>query len=184
MFGAGDEKFAKTIKASSTEEGALTKQTYYMRLPKIKKLLDSLEADFKASKKTLEEVFGKNSSIAKGGYIRVAGAWIWCKSPHKLLNYLLMSSEAQIQNEAINLAARKACEDGLTKLNARKPAIGARLLLAYHDENSWECPENMTHDMKAIADWMYGQASKNLGLRKETLVTGTAKVGKSWYEVH
>ncbi len=67
---------------------------------------------------------------------------------------------------------------GLTKLNGRKPAIGARRLLAYHDENSWECPESMTAEVKAVTDWMYGQASKNLGLKSETLVTGTGKVGK------
>lgn len=184
MFGAGDEKFAKTIKAATTQEGALTKQTYFVRLPKIKKLLDNLEADFKATKKALEEVFGKTSAIAKGGFVQVAGAWLWCKSPHKLLNYLLMGSEAQVQNEAINLACRRAYDEGLMKLNGRKPAIGGRLLLAYHDENSWECPENMTQEVKAITDWMYGQASKNLKLRKETLVTGTGKVGKSWLEVH
>lgn len=184
MFGAGDEKFAKTIKAATTQEGALTKQTYFVRLPKIKKLLDNLEADFKATKKALEEVFGKTSAIAKGGFVQVAGAWLWCKSPHKLLNYLLMGSEAQVQNEAINLACRRAYDEGLMKLNGRKPAIGGRLLLAYHDENSWECPENMTQEVKAITDWMYGQASKNLKLRKETLVTGTGKVGKSWLDVH
>lgn len=184
LFGAGDEKFAKTIKAATTQEGALTKQTYFIRLPKIKKLLDDLEADYKATKKALEEVFGKTAAISKGGFVKVAGAWLWCKSPHKLLNYLLMGSESQIQNEAINLACRRACEEGLTKLNGRKPAIGARLLLAYHDENSWECPESMTQEVKAITDWMYGQASKNLGLKSETLVTGTGKVGKSWLEVH
>jgi DNA polymerase I-like protein with 3'-5' exonuclease and polymerase domains len=184
LFGAGDEKFAKTIKASTTEEGALTKQTYFVRLPKIKKLIDDLEADFKATKKALEEVFGKTAAISKGGFVKVAGAWLWCKSPHKLLNYLLMGSESQVQNEAINLACRRTCEEGLTKLNGRKPAIGARLLLAYHDENSWECPEDMTQDVKAVIDWMYGQASRNLGLKEETLVTGTGKVGKNWLEVH
>ncbi|QHR75779.1 putative DNA polymerase [Escherichia phage tootiki] len=184
MFGAGDEKFAKTIKASSTEEGALTKQTYFVRLPKIKKLLDRLEEDFKATKKALEEVFGKTSAIAKGGYIKVAGAWLWCKSPHKLLNYTLMGSEAQVQNEGINLANRELTERKLTVLNGRKPAIGARWVCSYHDEVSLEVPTKDVPDVKEIIDRMYGQASKNLGLKSKTLVTGTGKVGKTWYAVH
>ncbi len=95
-----------------------------------------------------------------------------------------MGSEAQVQNEAINLACRRMIDEGLMKLNGRKPAIGARLLCSYHDETSWECPESMTAEVKAVTDWYYGQASKNLGLKSETLVTGTGKVGKSWYEVH
>lgn len=184
LFGSGDERFSKTIKASSVQEGAMVKQTYFQRLPKIRALLDDLEEDFKASKKVLTEVFGKSSAIAKGGFVRVAGAYLWCKSPHKLLNYLLMGTEAQIQNEAINLACRRMIDEGLMKLNGRKPAIGARLLCAYHDETSWECPVEDVPKVKDVCDWYYGQASKNLKLKRETLVTGSAQVGKSWLEVH
>ena len=184
LFGSGDERFSKTIKAATVQEGALTKQTYFIRLPKIKALMEDLEEDFKASKKALEAEFGKNAAIAKGGFVHVAGAHLWVKSPHKLLNYLLMGTEAQIQNEAINLACRAMIEKGLMRLNGRKPAIGARLLCAYHDETSWECPEEDAVKVKEVTDWYYGQASKNLGLKRETLVTGSAQVGKSWLEVH
>ncbi|MCP6156698.1 hypothetical protein NL403_26500, partial [Klebsiella pneumoniae] len=86
----------------------------------------------------LAEVFGQTSAIAKGGFVHVAGAHLWVKSPHKLLNYLLMGTEAQIQNEAVNLACRRMVEEGLMVQNGRKPAIGARLLCAYHDEQSYE----------------------------------------------
>ena len=146
--------------------------------------MDRLEADFKATKKALEEVFGKTAAIAKGGFVKVAGAWLWCKSPHKLLNYLLMGSESQVQNEGINLANRELTSRGLTILNGRKPAIGARWVCSYHDEVSLEVPTPNVPDVKEIIDRMYGQASNNLGLREETLVTGTGKVGKSWLSVH
>lgn len=184
LFGGGDEKFAKTIKVKTTEEGARIKQTYFTRLPKIKALLDRLEDEFKATKKALGQVFGKTHPICKGGFITVAGAYLWCNSPHKILNYLLMGSEAQVQNEAVNWACRQMLDKGLMKLNGRKPAIGARLLCAYHDENSWEVPNEMVHDAKAVIDEMYGTASKALGLLPETLVTGTGKVGKNWLDVH
>ncbi|AZV02151.1 DNA polymerase [Pectobacterium phage Arno162] len=184
LFGGGDERFAKTIKMRDKDEGARVKQVYFTRLPKIKALLDNLEDDFKVSKKALAEVFGQTSAIAKGGFVHVAGAHLWVKSPHKLLNYLLMGTEAQIQNEAVNLACRRMVEEGLMVQNGRKPAIGARLLCAYHDEQSYECPDEMTTKVKAITDWMYGQASENLKLLPNTLVTGAAKIGKNWLEVH
>lgn len=184
LFGAGDEKFAKTIKMRDKDEGARTKQTYFVRLPKIKELLDKLEGEFKESKGMLKEVFGQSHAISKGGFVHVAGAHLWVKSPHKLLNYLLMGTEAQIQNEAVNLACRKMFEQGLMIPDGRNPAIGARLLCAYHDEQSFECPVEMTGQVKGITDWMYGQASENLGLLPDTLVTGAAKVGKNWLEVH
>lgn len=184
MFGAGDEKFAKTIKMRDKDEGARTKATYFTRLPKIKALLDKLEAEFKESKQNLADIFGQTSAIAKGGFVHVAGAYLWVKSPHKLLNYLLMGTEACIQNEAVNIACRRMVEQGLMTLNGRKPAIGARLLCAYHDEQSYECPVEMTVAVKEVTDWMYKKASENLGLREETLVTGAAKVGKNWLQVH
>lgn len=184
LFGGGDEKFAKTIKVGSTEEGAKIKQTYFVRLPKIKALLDRLEMEFKATKKALGQVFGKSHPITRGGYIQVAGAYLWCNSPHKILNYLLMGSEAQVQNEAVNWACRQMMEQGLMKLNGLKPAIGARLLCAYHDENSWEVPDENVHAAKAIIDEMYHHASVELGLNSDTLVTGTGKVGRNWLDVH
>lgn len=184
LFGAGDEKFAKTIKMRDKDEGARTKQTYFVRLPKIKALLDRLEREFKESKENLADVFGQSSAIAKGGFVHVAGAHLWVKSPHKLLNYLLMGTEAQIQNEAVNLACRRMVEEGLMKIEGRAPAIGARLLCAYHDEQSFECPDDMIVKVKEITDWMYGQASENLGMLPQTLVTGAAKVGQNWLQVH
>lgn len=44
----------------------------------------------------------KEHSYGRGGFIEVAGgAWLYCDSEHKLLNYLLMGSEAQLQQEAV-----------------------------------------------------------------------------------
>ena len=129
-------------------------------------------------------MFGQSHAISKGGFVHVAGAYLWVKSPHKLLNYLLMGTEAQIQNEAVNIACRRMVEEGLMELNGREVAKGARLLCAYHDEQSYECPIEMTTKVKEVTDWMYGQASANLRLQKETLVTGAAKVGSNWLAVH
>lgn len=173
LFGAGDEKFARTVKKRTAAEGKEVKETYFRRLPKLKALLDRLEKEWKEHK------------WKRGGYIKVAGAWLYCNSSHKLLNYLLMGSEAQVQNEAVNLANRKLIETGWTKLNGLKPAIGVRWVCSYHDEATVECPEDIAMDVKlTVNDWKYGQASKNLGLHEDTLVTGAAKIGKNWLDVH
>lgn len=173
LFGAGDEKFARTAKKRTAAEGKAIKETYFKRLPKLRALLDRLEQQWRKHK------------WKRGGYIRVAGAWLFCKSSHKLLNYLLMGSEASVQNEAVNLANRKLVENGWTKLNGLKPAVGVRWVCSYHDEATVECPEDIAMDVKReVCDWKYGQASKNLGLHPDTLVTGTAKVGYNWLDVH
>lgn len=184
LFGAGDDKFALTIKMKSKEEGAMVKQTYFTKLPKIKRLIDRLEEDFKMYKKALEEEFGKSHPISKGGFVHVAGAYVWVKSPHKLLNYLLMGSEAQVQNEAVNLLCRRLLEEGHMVLNGRKPCTGARLLACIHDEASMESPNDIIGAVKDAMSWHYGEASKNLGLKTKTLVTGEAKAGESWLAVH
>jgi len=90
LFGAGDAKFANTVGYKTAAQGKAVKENYYQRLPKVKALIDRLENQW------------KQNSFRKGGYIEVAGdTWVWCPSSHKLLNYLLMGSEAALQNEAI-----------------------------------------------------------------------------------
>lgn len=90
LFGAGDAKFANTVGYKTAKQGKAVKDNYYQRLPKVKALIDRLESQW------------KRNSFRKGGYIEVAGdTWVWCPSTHKLLNYLLMGSEAALQNEAI-----------------------------------------------------------------------------------
>ena len=90
LFGAGNSKFAQTLKKSSAEEGQRIKESFETKLPALGALQDRLRKMFK------ENPYGR------GGFIEVAGGtWLYCDSEHKLLNYLLMGSEAQLQQEAV-----------------------------------------------------------------------------------
>lgn len=90
LFGSGDERFAQTLKLKTAAQGKAIKEEYVKSLPAIGVLLDSLKKQFKENK------------YGSGGFIQVAGGtWVWCNSEHKLLNYLLMGSEAQVQQEAV-----------------------------------------------------------------------------------
>lgn len=90
IFGGGAAKLASTLGLKTAKEGAQIKESMFKRLPKLGDLQKRLE-------KQCQE-----NSFRNGGYIQVAGGtWVWCGSKHKLLNYLLMGSEAALQNEAI-----------------------------------------------------------------------------------
>src|SRR5690606_30386619 len=99
----GDEKFAITVGYRKASEGKKVKENYYKRLPKVKKLIDNLKKQW------------KSHPYKRGGYIQVAGdTWVWCPSEHKLLNYLLMGSEAALQNEAICWVNMQIEKEGLS----------------------------------------------------------------------
>lgn len=173
LFGAGDEKFANTIKAKGgAREGKMIKETYFRNMPKLKALIDSLEACWEA-----HQAHG-------GGYVQVGDKWLWVKSKHKLLNYLLMGVEADIENEAVHIANKRFVDEGYQILNPCAPSTGVKWLCSYHDEFTIECPTEQVKEVQKIVDWTYGQASRNLGIREETLVTGTSVCGQSWLDVH
>lgn len=162
LFGAGDVKLANTLKVrGGAKAGKVIKQSFRSKLRKAADLQDRLEEQW------------ENNPHAGGGYIQVAGnTWVWCPSKHKLLNYLLMGSEAVLQNEAIIWLNIQIEKRGLT--GAQKMAI--------HDEITAEFPLEEEEEGKKVMSEMYGECSKRIGL--DVLVTGTAKSGKNWLEVH
>lgn len=161
LFGAGDAKFANTVGYKKAEQGKKVKENYYKRLPKVKELIDRLKDQWQ------ENVF------RKGGYIEVAGGtWVWCPSEHKLLNYLLMGSEAALQNEAI-------C---WVNMQIRKQKLQGNQLGSFHDELTFEFPLTEEREGIKLLSEMYGKASEKMGL--DILVTGTAQSGRNWAEIH
>ena len=161
LFGAGDQKFANTLGYKTAKEGKSVKENYFRRLPKVKALFDRLVSQWKANK------------WGRGGYIQVAGgAWVWCPSEHKLLNYLLMGSEAQLQNEAI-------C---WVNMRIMKIALSGKQLAGIHDELTFEFDESEEQEARNVLSRMYGEASRRFGL--SVPVTGTAQIGKNWLNIH
>lgn len=161
LFGAGDAKFAQTVGFKSAVDGKKVKENYYRRLPKVKALSDSLKSTW------------KQNTWRSGGYIEVAGdTWVWCPSEHKLLNYLLMGSEATVQNEAICWA----------NMEIKRLGLSGKQLAGIHDEVTFEFDLNELEQGKKVLSQMYGEASKRMGL--EVLVTGTAQAGRNWNSIH
>lgn len=161
LFGGGDKKFATTVGLKTADQGKKIKEAYFLQLPLLKAVIDKMEKQFKDNRE------------GSGGFIQVAGGvWLYCKSKHKLLNYLLMGSEAILQNVAIIWKCSMYEKEG----------IPARQQLTIHDEQTDECPEQFTNRVKVIMSRMYGEASKIIKL--EVPVTGSAVAGKSYLEVH
>jgi len=162
LFGAGDEKLANTLKVSGgAKQGAKIKDSFRSKLAKAGELQDRLVRQW------------RENSFRKGGYIQVCGdTWVWCPSEHKLLNYLLMGSEAVLQNQAI-------C--WVNKEIARRKLHGFQLL-AIHDELTFEFPIDEEQEGISLLSEMYGKASQDVGL--DVLVTGSAMSGKNWLEIH
>lgn len=161
LFGAGDEKFANTVGYSTANQGKKVKETYYEKLPKIKALLDKLEKQW------------SENSYGRGGYIEVAGGtWVYCGSKHKLLNYLLMGSEAVVQNEAVNWVNEEMAKRGLS----------GKQLATVHDEATFEFPIEEEKEGIKIMSEMYGAASDAIGLTVR--ITGSAMSGENWLDIH
>ena len=161
LFGSGQEKFANVVGYKTAAQGKKVMDNYFERLPKVKNLIDGLKEQWLSNK------------FRGGGYIETAGGVkVWCGSEHKMLNYLLMGSEATLQNEAINWVNEQMKVRGLN----------GKQLGSFHDELTFEFPLNEEKEGIQLMSEMYGEASKRLGL--EVLVTGTAQSGKSWAEIH
>lgn len=161
LFGGGDEKLAQTLKLRTAAQGKVIKETFTAKLPAMGEL-----------QKRLLNMY-KENRYGKGGFIQVAGGtWLYCMSEHKLLNYLLMGSEATIQNQAICWVNNQIDLRGLH----------GKQVLAVHDECTFEFPEEEKEQGLKLLSEMYGVASKKLGM--EVLVTGTAQAGYSYLDIH
>lgn len=161
LFGSGDQKFAITVGLSSAADGKRIKDNYFTRLPKLKAVIDKLESQFKKNK------------VGSGGYVQVAGGvWLYCYSKHKLLNYLLMGSEAILQQVALIWKNSQY----------EKLELGIKQVLNVHDENTDECPDDIIDHAKDIHSRMYLEASKIIKLAVP--VEGTPSVGLNYLEVH
>lgn len=162
LFGAGDEKLANTLKVSGgAKQGKMIKERFKRKLSGAGDLTERLKEQW------------LDNPWHKGGFIEVAGnTWVWCPSEHKLLNYLLMGSEAVLQNQAI-------C---WVNPQIEKRGLHGNQLLSIHDELTFEFPVEEESDGINLLSEMYGNASKAIGL--EVLVTGTAMSGKNWLEIH
>lgn len=162
LFGAGDVKLANTLKVSGgANAGAKIKESFRKKLEKAGQLQDRLIKQW------------KDNSFRGGGYIEVCGnTWVWCPSEHKLLNYLLMGSEAVLQNQAI-------CWVNM-EMHRRK--LQGNQVLSVHDEMTFEFPLDEKDQGVSLLTQMYSKASSAVGL--DVIVSGTAQAGQKYLDIH
>lgn len=145
----------------TAREGAAVKESFRTKLKAAGDLQDRLVKQWKAN------------PWKRGGYIQVAGdTWVWCPSEHKLLNYLLMGSEAVVQNEAI-------C---WVNVQMMKRGLHGNQLLSIHDELTFEFPLDEEEQGVKLLSEMYEAASKRLKL--DVIIDGQAQSGESWASIH
>jgi len=120
----------------------------------------------------LTEIYLRNK-YRGGGYIpTLGGYYVYCKSLHKVLNYKIQGAEAIIQRYAVI----KACD------TIKRQKMKSELILNIHDEYLFRSPCEESREMAALSESAYKWAAKELGLWIE--FGGTAKIGKTYYDVH
>jgi len=159
IFGCSGKKLAMMIKVKEST-GEARKKAFFDKLG-LTGLMAKLVKEWKENKH------------GKGGYIRTLGNYfVYCQSEHKVLNYFIQGSEAIIQREAIIYAGKKV----------REECLDAHLVLSVHDEYTYESSEKDANRVAIIIAEAYSTSAKELGVKIK--FGGTAKIGKTYYDVH
>lgn len=126
---------------------------------------------FKVLSEKLETLYSK-TKLSGAGYIPgIAGNKIFCDSYHKLLVYLLQACEKATCSVALMLTVERLEAAG----------IPYQPLIMYHDENDFMVPDEFAEKAAEIATQAFTDGPKLLGVN---IMSGAAKIGKTWYDVH
>lgn len=128
----------------------------------------------------------------RGFYIPTAfGYWVYCKSPHAAVNYLIQSVEGAVQKVAVNYFERELVKRGLNKYAAK--------ILDMHDEYLVECIlghekevstlmcESYTYAGAELHKWYKQNPHMYSGEGDLAILcdfNGGASIGKNYYECH
>jgi len=161
LFGAsGGKIFSYLFDVIDEEKGKLVKNGFTKAVPGFKDLIDKLNKIYTATSK-----FGD-------GYIySIVGNKIYVDSRHKLLVYLLQSTEKITCAGALALAVERLEEEKIPY----KPCI------FYHDEIDFMVPAEFAVRAAEIGKSAFKDAPKLFGVN---IMDGEAKIGKNWFDVH
>ena len=121
--------------------------------------------------KKLENIYGKTSQYGDGYIPSIAGTRIYVDSFHKLLVYLLQSTEKATCSAAIMLTMERLEE-------ANIPYIP---LIFMHDEEDFMVPTEFAEQAAAIGKQSFVDGPKLFGVE---IMDGDSKIGNNWYEIH
>lgn len=126
---------------------------------------------FEALIKKLENIFGKTSQTGDGYIPSIAGTRLYVDSFHKLLVYLLQSTEKATCSAATMLVMKSLKEANIPF----KPCI------FMHDEIQFQVPEEFAEQAGQLGKKAFQEGPKLFGI---TIMDGDFKVGNNWYDTH
>lgn len=161
LFGASGSKLWSYMFGNlDAKNGNRLKAGFLVAVPGFKALLDKLN-----------KVYDATSEKGDGYIPSIAGNKIYCDSPHKLLVYLLQSTEKITCSTALMLTVEKLKEKN----------IPYQPLVYYHDEIDFMVPEKYAEEAAQIAQEAFKEGPKLYGI---TIMDGTSKIGENWKECH
>ena len=126
---------------------------------------------FEALLKKLENIYGKTSQNGDGYIPSIAGTRLYVDSFHKLLVYLLQSTEKATCGAAVLLTMR-------TLREANIPYVPQIFM---HDEIQFSVPEEYAEIAGNIGKLAFKEGPKMFGV---TIMDGEFKIGNNWYDTH
>jgi len=155
LYGAGGPKLSRIL-GISERIGKKLKDQFQAAYPKLNDLINDTKMD-----------------VDVNGYILgLDGRPIYCDTTHKALNYLIQGAEAVVMKATILMIDQKL----------KEADIDFKLLLFYHDECTYEIPEEQAEVAREIIMQAFEDAPKQYGI--EFMTCGDCKIGNDYYEVH
>jgi len=162
LFGAsGGKLWSYLFGKTNAKQGNKFKAGFVNAVPGFKNLLEKLE-----------KIFGATSRGGNFGYIpSVAGARIYVDSFHKLLVYLLQSTEKATCGAAVMLLVKA--------LKAKNIPFKPSIFM--HDEVQFRVPEAYAEEARALGALAFKEGPKLLNVN---IMDGDARIGKNWFDTH
>lgn len=174
LFGAGDAKIGKIVKAGAAR-GKQLKEQFLEGLPALGQLLEDLRKEWrKNAKQRMNRKFGR-MEYYNGWITGLDGRPIYIASEHAILVYLLQSDEAIQMSAAYNYA--------IAKLKAKYDyGRQVHVVCFYHDEFTFECDIDIADNVKKITEDAIAWAGRFYKIKCPHM--GKGAIGQNWYEVH
>jgi len=161
LFGAsGGKLFGYCMGYQDETDGQHLKKEFLKRIPGFKRLMDRLE-----------KAFGNTKKLGLGYIKGIAGNKIYCDSFHKLLVYLLQSTEKATCSAAVMLFVQEVEKRGI-------PYIP---LIMMHDEFQVMVPNAYAEEGLQIGIEAFREGPKLFGIE---IMDGSGSIGDNWLETH